>query len=88
MLNHPLLLKTYCTLYDDRNIYQLMEYMEGRTLYELSHAERNSIIKNNTLMTVNHEQSPQKNSSMSPCKINLADKINKQTSTIERNCKL
>lgn len=26
-LDHPLLMKTYCTLYDKHSIYQLMEYM-------------------------------------------------------------
>lgn len=87
-LNHPLLLKTYCTLYDDRNIYQLMEYMEGHTLYELSHAERTSIIKKKTYWSVNQDNSPHKCPSMSPSKINLADKVNNQGTTSERNCKL
>lgn len=33
-LNHPGVIKTYCTLYDGLHIYQLIEYIEGSNLYE------------------------------------------------------
>lgn len=44
-LDHPLLMKTYCTLYDKQNIYQLMEYMESSTLYDKTHKERCQLLK-------------------------------------------
>lgn len=32
ILDHPYLIKTYCTLYDEKHIFQLMEFVEGSTL--------------------------------------------------------
>lgn len=35
-LDHPYLIKTYCTLIDENNIFQLMEFVEGSTLHNLN----------------------------------------------------
>ncbi len=33
-LNHPGIIKTYCTLYDGLHVYQLLEFIEGNNLYD------------------------------------------------------
>lgn len=45
-LDHPFLIKTYCTLYDEKNIYQLMEFVEGSTLHNLSRQRKNKLASN------------------------------------------
>lgn len=35
-LDHPYLIKTYCTLVDDKHIFQLMEFVEGSTLHNFN----------------------------------------------------
>ena len=35
-LEHPFLIKTYCTLLDEENIFQLMEFVEGSNLQKLN----------------------------------------------------
>lgn len=47
-LDHPLLIKNYCTLVDNRNIYQLMEFMEGSTLQSQSYELKKKSVKQET----------------------------------------
>lgn len=47
-LDHPLLIKNYCTLVDNKNIYQLMEFMEGSTLQSQSFELKKKSVKQET----------------------------------------